>query len=83
MNTWNPFLEADPEIKITYTGPESGKGARYEWTGNSKVGQGSIEIQSMWRRQSRGRAHSSTCSSRGGPPTGPCSRCSEWPRAPT
>ena len=44
MNTWNPFSEADPEIKITYTGPESGKGARYEWTGNSKVGQGSIEI---------------------------------------
>jgi len=44
MNTWNPFSEPDPEIKITYTGPESGKGARYEWTGNSKVGQGSIEI---------------------------------------
>src|SRR5215470_14369321 len=44
MNTWNPFSEADPEIKITYTGPESGKGARYEWTGNSKVGQGSIEV---------------------------------------
>jgi uncharacterized protein YndB with AHSA1/START domain len=44
MNTWNPFSEADPEIKITYTGPDSGKGARYEWTGNSKVGQGSIEI---------------------------------------
>jgi hypothetical protein len=44
MNTWNPFSEADPEIKITYTGPDSGRGARYEWTGNSKVGQGSIEI---------------------------------------
>jgi Polyketide cyclase / dehydrase and lipid transport len=44
MNTWNPFAEADPEIKITYRGPDSGKGARYEWTGNSKVGQGSIEI---------------------------------------
>jgi hypothetical protein len=44
MNTWNPFSEADPEIKITYAGPDSGKGARYEWIGNSKVGQGSIEI---------------------------------------
>jgi uncharacterized protein YndB with AHSA1/START domain len=44
MNTWNPFSEADPEIKITYTGPESGKGARYQWTGNSQVGQGSIEV---------------------------------------
>ena len=44
MNTWNPFAEADPEIKITYTGPDSGKGARYQWTGNNKVGEGSIEI---------------------------------------
>ncbi len=44
MNTWNPFSEADPEIKIIYTGPESGKGARYEWSGNSQVGQGSIEV---------------------------------------
>ena len=44
MNTWNPFAEADPEIKITYSGPESGKGARYDWTGNSKVGEGNIEI---------------------------------------
>src|SRR5215467_11074691 len=44
MNTWNPFSEADPDIKITYTGPDSGKGARYEWTGNSKVGEGSLEI---------------------------------------
>ena len=44
MNSWNPFAEADPEIKITYSGPESGKGARYDWTGNSKVGEGNIEI---------------------------------------
>jgi polyketide cyclase/dehydrase/lipid transport protein len=44
MNTWNPFAEADPNIKITYTGPDSGKGARYEWTGDSKVGEGNIEI---------------------------------------
>ena len=44
MNRWNPFAEADPNIKITYTGPDSGKGARYEWTGNSKVGEGSLEI---------------------------------------
>jgi len=47
MNTWNPFSEADPNIKIAYTGPDSGKGARYEWTGNSKVGQSSIEITDL------------------------------------
>jgi len=44
MNTWNPFAEADPNIKITYSGPESGKGARYDWAGNSQVGEGNIEI---------------------------------------
>ena len=44
MNTWNPFAEADPNIKINYTGPDSGKGARYQWTGDSKVGEGSIEV---------------------------------------
>jgi uncharacterized protein YndB with AHSA1/START domain len=44
MNTWNPFSEADPNIKITYSGPESGKGARYDWSGNGSVGEGGIEI---------------------------------------
>jgi hypothetical protein len=44
MNTWNPFAEADPNIKITYSGPDSGKGARYDWSGNSNVGEGGIEI---------------------------------------
>lgn len=44
MNSWNPFAEADPDIKIAYSGPDSGEGARYEWTGNSKVGEGNIEI---------------------------------------
>ena len=40
MNTWNPFSEADPDIKITYTGPESGKGARYEELLDSMVNAG-------------------------------------------
>src|SRR5712692_2254785 len=44
MNTWNPFVEPDPAIKIAYTGPDSGKGAAHTWSGNSKVGAGRIEI---------------------------------------
>ena len=44
MNTWNPFVEPDPAIKLTYTGPESGKGAAHTWSGNAKVGEGRIEI---------------------------------------
>jgi uncharacterized protein YndB with AHSA1/START domain len=44
MNTWNPFVDPDPAIKIAYTGPESGKGAAHTWSGNSKVGEGRIEI---------------------------------------
>jgi len=44
MNTWNPFVEPDPAIKIAYSGPEIGKGAAHTWSGNSKVGEGRIEI---------------------------------------
>jgi hypothetical protein len=44
MNTWNPFVEPDPAIKIAYSGPDTGKGAAHTWSGNSKVGEGRIEI---------------------------------------
>jgi len=44
MNTWNPFVEPDPAIKLTYSGPESGRGAAHTWSGNAKVGEGRIEI---------------------------------------
>jgi uncharacterized protein YndB with AHSA1/START domain len=44
MNTWNPFVEPDPAIKIAYSGPDSGKGAAHTWSGNSKVGEGRIEV---------------------------------------
>ena len=44
MNTWNPFVSADPAIAVTYGGPESGKGANHAWDGNRDVGTGRIEI---------------------------------------
>ena len=44
FNRWNPFLKMDPATKLTYSGPDSGKGAAHEWDGNSQVGKGRVEI---------------------------------------
>ena len=44
FNTWNPFEKKDPNIKGAYSGPASGKGAKYSFDGNGNVGKGSIEI---------------------------------------
>jgi hypothetical protein len=41
---WNPFLKLDPNVKNTYTGPDSGVGATCNWDGNSKIGAGSATI---------------------------------------
>ena len=42
-SAWNPF-EKDPAMKRTYSGAASGRGAVYEWDGNSQVGAGRMEI---------------------------------------
>ena len=41
---WSPWEKIDPALKRTYSGPNDGKGAKYAWEGNSKVGMGSMEI---------------------------------------
>lgn len=41
---WSPCEKLDPNIKRTYSGPASGKGAIYAWEGNNDVGKGSMEI---------------------------------------
>ena len=38
---WSPFAELDPNMKVTYEGPESGVGAKMSWAGNSEAGEGS------------------------------------------
>ena len=43
MNTWNPYALRDKGGTITYRGPASGKGARFDFAGG-KSGTGSIEI---------------------------------------
>ncbi len=44
FNTWNPYEKKDPNVKGSYSGPASGKGAAYAFDGNKDVGKGSIEI---------------------------------------
>ena len=41
---WSPWEDADPELRRTYSGAESGTGAVYGWSGNRKAGQGRMEI---------------------------------------
>jgi len=41
---WSPFEKLDPAMKRTLSGPAAGKGAVYEWEGNSKAGAGRMEI---------------------------------------
>ncbi len=42
---WSPWLKMDPDLQITYHGPESGVGASYSWVSPSgKLGTGKITI---------------------------------------
>lgn len=44
MNEWNPFAKQDPTIRLTYSGPASGKGAANSWDSDGKAGKGRLEI---------------------------------------
>jgi len=46
FNTWNPYEKKDPNIVGAYSGPPSGAGAAYAFTGNKDVGKGAIKITS-------------------------------------
>jgi Polyketide cyclase / dehydrase and lipid transport len=43
-SSWSPWEKLDPAMNRTHSGAASGKGAVYEWDGNSKVGKGRMEI---------------------------------------
>jgi len=42
--SWSPYEKLDPTMKKTFSGAASGKGAVYAWAGNSKAGEGRMEI---------------------------------------
>src|SRR5439155_11263195 len=37
---WSPWENLDPRLSRTYSGPDAGTGAVYEWVGNRKAGAG-------------------------------------------
>ena len=41
---WSPWEDLDPDQVRSFTGPESGVGAEYAWSGNRKAGRGSMQI---------------------------------------
>ncbi len=41
---WSPWAKIDPNMKTTYSGATSGKGAGYAWIGNDEVGEGKMTI---------------------------------------
>ncbi|HKW85167.1 MAG TPA: SRPBCC family protein [Burkholderiaceae bacterium] len=41
---WSPYEKKDPAMARTFGSVSAGKGAVYEWNGNSNVGQGRMEI---------------------------------------
>ena len=41
---WSPFEKLDPAMTKTYSGFANGKGAVYQWAGNSRAGEGRMEI---------------------------------------
>ena len=42
--SWSPYEKVDPDMKRTFSGPTAGKGAVYEWDGDSNIGAGRMEI---------------------------------------
>lgn len=41
---WSPWEGLDDNLRREYSGPQSGVGAVYEWSGNRKAGAGRMEI---------------------------------------
>lgn len=44
QQTWSPWEAKDPGMVRTYSGAQSGVGAKYEWKGNKQVGHGRMEV---------------------------------------
>lgn len=41
---WSPFEKIDPNLNRSYSGNESGVGAKYAWSGKARAGSGTMEI---------------------------------------
>ena len=43
-DAWSPWAKLDPNAKVTFDGPQSGKGAGFAWSGNDYVGEGRMTV---------------------------------------
>jgi carbon monoxide dehydrogenase subunit G len=43
-NDWSPWAKLDPNAKNRFSGTESGEGAKFSWSGNDQVGEGTMTI---------------------------------------
>ena len=43
-SVWSPWAKLDPNAKNTFEGPGAGVGAKFAWSGNNEVGEGSMTI---------------------------------------
>lgn len=43
-DAWSPWAKLDPNVKNTFAGANEGEGAIFRWSGNEKVGEGSMTI---------------------------------------
>lgn len=43
-SAWSPWENRDPAMEKRYSGPATGVGSAYAWSGNSEVGSGRMEI---------------------------------------
>jgi uncharacterized protein YndB with AHSA1/START domain len=41
---WSPWAKLDPNAKISFEGPLAGPGAMFHWSGNDKIGAGTMTI---------------------------------------
>lgn len=41
---WSPWAKVDPNAKVSFEGPPAGSGAMFHWSGNDKVGAGTMTI---------------------------------------
>lgn len=41
---WSPWAKLDPAAKNSFEGPEAGPGAIFKWSGNDKVGEGTMTL---------------------------------------
>ena len=45
-DAWSPWAKLDPNAKNSFDGPLAGVGAKFSWSGNNDVGEGSMKITS-------------------------------------